>query len=292
MPLSPQRLLTITLSLSLMCAACISNQRSDDAAQPAAQATPAAPAAPAPPETTGASSAPKPPEDAMPSLTGRLEMSRVASGKRLQATTLITSSGHTYLLSYRPMPEHYALLEREVIVRGEHYSPQGQAVSGDHFSVESIALAPGQQPITPTPQALPTPPFVKDLAQLQARQGYWARVQVTIKDHHKPDNESWVSVNLAAPDGTLLRTQVYAHTFESKWLPLKGKTLTLISPIMPFDPSHEPPSAAKALPKPTFSVHSELCSPPELECYSNVELEGDGPLPTAPTTKTKAKQPL
>lgn len=263
------------LLASLSLAACINGQSAQEPA-PAPKAIPAQPETP-----TGASSAPKPPKAAMHTITGRLEMSRVASGKRLQATTLITSSGHTYLLSYRPMPEHYALLEREVIVSGSHYTPQGQAVYGDHYKVESIALAPGQQPIQPAPKALPAPPFAKNLAQLKAREGYWARVEVTIKDHHRPPNERWISVNLAAPDGTLLRTMISEHVFESKWLPLKGQKLTLISAIAPFDQTHEDPSVSKTLPEAAFMVGSTICGAPGLDCVSNVALEGAGPLPKA-----------
>ena len=273
---SPSRIKRgIALLACLSWAACINGQSAQDPA-PAPRAIPAQPEL-----TTGAARAPQPPEAAMHTITGRLEMSRVASGKRLQATTLITSSGHTYLLSYRPMPEHYALLEREVIVSGSHYTPQGQAVGGDHFQVESIALAPGQQPMQPAPKALPAPPFAKDLAQLKAREGYWARVEVTIKDHHRPPDEDWVSVNLAAPDGTLLRTTLSEHVFESQWLPLKGKKLTLISAIAPFDQTHEDPSTSKALPKAAFMVGFTLCDAPGLDCVSNVALEGDGPLPKA-----------
>lgn len=216
-------------------------------------------------------------------------MARVASGKHLQATTITTQSGTVYLLSYRPMPDYYAFLEREVIAQGKHYAPEGQAVSGEHFSATSITLAPGQQPITPAPTSLPAPPWANTKAALAARQDRWIRARVTIQDHYKPPSDSWYQVNLVTEDGTRLRTSVYNHTFESTWLPLKGKPLDIISALYAFDPAHSPQTTPDKLAAADFSIHAEVLNIPNLRAYSNVPLEGDGALPQSPSLKRESE---
>ena len=74
--------------------------------------------------------------------TGILDVERIAGGKRLQATTLECDDGETYILSYRPMLDHLDKIERRVIVRGETYAPEGQAVGGRHLRARSRSTRP------------------------------------------------------------------------------------------------------------------------------------------------------
>lgn len=107
---------------------------------------------------------------------GRFDIDRVPGGKRLQASRLTTDSGAHYLLSYRPMPEHFDKVERRVIVRAVRYYPSGQHVYADHLKVVSMTLAASEAAIDPPPTRLPSPPEIRRRADLRPRVGLWARV--------------------------------------------------------------------------------------------------------------------
>ena len=209
-------------------------------------------------------------------LTGTLDMERVAGGKRLQATTLTLDDGQVVLLDYRPMPQHYALVERRVMAKGRRHMPPPniQAVSAEHFEVESIWAAPGQEPIRPAPRALPAPPYAQDAATLMARRGRWVRVHVTLAGAARV-TDGWYQVNLASPDGTLLSMKVLAHRYESEaWLDLKGQTFTVLGKL-----SAPSTGLAPELPAPAHQLYGQVCGRPGHECVSNVALDGEGDLP-------------
>ena len=213
---------------------------------------------------------------------GLLDMDRVAQGKRLQATTLTDDKGHVHILSYRPMPEYYHFLERRVVVTGTRHSPGGQSVAGPHLQIKQIKLAEGVSAIIPGPRALPAPPFSENHAALQLRMGRWVRVRVTYQGGYRPEGDDWVEVNLAAPDGTRLRTRVYRYLFEGKWTRLKEKPFTIIGKLQPYtSPTRalKPKIFGKPFPAASFSLKAYVCGEPDMSCYSNVPLEGEGHLP-------------
>lgn len=146
-----------------------------------------------------------------------LDMERVAGGKRSQVTTLTTSTD-TYLIGYRPIPKYYAFVEKYVMVEFEEYFPEGQALSGKHARVKSIALAPDETPHNPTPTALPAPPIITTKAQLLKRIDRWVQFDASIIKSYAPKNDSrWRNVHLNGPDGVVIRTTVSQTYFDRAW---------------------------------------------------------------------------
>jgi hypothetical protein len=114
---------------------------------------------------------------------GRLEIDPVPGGKRFQGTFVVLDEGDPIMLSYRPVEEYFAFVERRVVIRGEFMERQPshvQQVSAPHFRVESIELADGEEPIEPTPEELPAPPVVEDVSALEERAGRWAQIVGTL----------------------------------------------------------------------------------------------------------------
>lgn len=132
--------------------------------------------------------------------TGILDVERIAGGKRLQATTLECDDGETYILSYRPMLDHLDKIERRVIVRGETYAPEGQAVGGRHLRARSIHLAEGEAPAPVVEGALPVPPIARSGAEARARVGRWVQI-VGVLVGVKPGDDTWQVVILRLGDG-------------------------------------------------------------------------------------------
>ena len=205
---------------------------------------------------------------------GMLDMSRVSSGKRLQTTSVSTSTGDVYVLSYRPMPDYYAFIERQVIVEGEHYEPQGQAISAKHFSPKALRLAPGEKPRAPAPKFLPAPDFL--LQAPEERIGRWIRARVVMVQSYLPKGSMWVELNIRCTDcGVLIRT-TYPKSKESKYEGLKGETFAVIGKLRRRQKAEgEPIEQAE------YAMYAYVLERRGFECSSNVKLEGDEPLPTS-----------
>lgn len=109
---------------------------------------------------------------------GRLEIDPIAGGKRFQGTWLVTDGADRFLLSYRPIEEYFAYVDRQVVVEGEEYDPdpRTQHIMADHLRVESMELADGETPIEPVPDRLPAPPLLEDSQRFAERDGLWTQV--------------------------------------------------------------------------------------------------------------------
>ena len=72
----------------------------------------------------------------------------IPGAKRLQAVLLRLDDGQEWIRSYRPVPEEMQFFEKRVVVQGRTYrpSPLVQHVTGTHFDLESIELAPSEVP--------------------------------------------------------------------------------------------------------------------------------------------------
>ena len=203
---------------------------------------------------------------------GVLDIARVSSGKRLQTTSIKGEKGVEYVLSYRPMPEYYAFVERKVVAEGEHYEPQGQAIYARHFSASSVKLADGEQPIQPVPKYLPAPDYVED--DMSSFVGRWIRARVSMVDSFLPEGESWVELNLLCEDSKDLIRTSYPQSRTSKYDGLKGKKFSIIGLLRSRAKVDGEPIA-----QPEYAMQAYVLEQPGFECSSNVPLQGSGPLP-------------
>lgn len=162
--------------------------------------------------------------------TARLDMDRLAGGKRLQATTLYLDDGRRLLLSYRAVEKWFKFIDKRVVVKGQHYTnpPDVQSVQADHFRVISIELAPGQTPHAKEPTQLPTPDTVKNKAEFEAHDGRWVQLFATLKTGSKRTDDDWCDALVLLDDGTEIWTSMYKTTFGRVWKPLFGKPVSLI----------------------------------------------------------------
>lgn len=159
-------------------------------------------------------------------------------GKRFQPALLKREDGETWIRSYRPIPEEYRFHDREVVVTGRPYWPSHmvQHVSGVHFELDTIALAPGQKP-NPTTDRMPAPPTVISKAGLTARDGAWAMLKGTLTSVSHDEAEARISAELTLADGAVVhlgplgRASVRAR----EWAPLKGKAVTVLARAMPLE---------------------------------------------------------
>ncbi len=99
-----------------------------------------------------------------------------AQGKRLQEVVLDRDDGQRWIRSYRPIPAEFQYQGRRVRVTGRPYTnpPDVQSVGGTHFSLEAIALAPGEVPRSPLPTTLPPPPLARTAAAARAQAAWYA----------------------------------------------------------------------------------------------------------------------
>jgi hypothetical protein len=126
----------------------------------------------------------EPDEDPVPApqgvetFTGRLEIDPVPQGKRFQGTWLHTDDGDSFVMGYRPVEEYYPFVGRRVVVHGEQvfHPPEVQQISARHLRVDSIELAPGEEPREVIDGLLPAPPVVEDIAGLAEFQSRWVQL--------------------------------------------------------------------------------------------------------------------
>jgi len=191
---------------------------------------PTSPPAKAPTSPPAAAPDDSPKEGELVRHTGRLDMDRLAGGKRLQATVLYLDDGRQVLLSYRPVEKWYKFIDKRVVVQGRHYTnpPHVQSVRADHFRVSSIALAPGETPHPVAPTKLPTPDTVRTRAELEAHDGRWVQLFATLKTGSRHADDDWCDAVALLGDGTEVWTSMYKSSFNRVWKPLFGKQVTLI----------------------------------------------------------------
>ncbi|MEZ4380411.1 MAG: hypothetical protein R3A79_03630 [Nannocystaceae bacterium] len=163
---------------------------------------------------------------------GVLDMDRAPAGKRFQGTWLRRDDGTSLLLSYRPMPEHYHLIERRVVVRGEHYSPQGQAIMAEHFRPVAIELAAGEPDPGPPPTELPLPPRAATGEALRARVGRWAEVHATLVEARPSRRGSdWREVVFRMDDGSEFVAVEAEWVVDKTYRPRFGRRVTVLGSV-------------------------------------------------------------
>jgi hypothetical protein len=202
--------------------------------QPHAQApqAPSGPAIPAPP--TADTSGDALDQRGAEAFDAVLEMDRLVGGKALQATYL-TRGDVRYIVSYRKVPEYYQYVGKRVTVTGVSHQngPNIQSVAGLHFTVQHIALAPGEQPYDPIPTSLPPAPRVDSLAAIKAQGGGWVELHGVVErwgvDEH---NTSRGSLTLRLTDGAITSVSVHGTTAHKRGAALaKGQPATVTAYI-------------------------------------------------------------
>ena len=180
------------------------------------------------------------PEDELQEVEGLFDIERFASYKRFQGSWLHLDGGGKLVLSYRPMLDYAAFVERRVIVRGEHYSPEGQAISARHFRVKSMRLAEGQRPRDDvTDGQLPRPPVVRTLAEFKAREGRWIQLFATLVSA-KADGHFWLDITLKLDDGQQLESKLQKFYFERLEKDPVGERVTILGSVYSTRPQLEP----------------------------------------------------
>lgn len=163
---------------------------------------------------------------------GRYEVAPIAGSKRLQPVVIVLSDGEQLIRAYRPRPAEFHLLDRRVVVLGKAYTdanqdPNVQQVMAPHLEADEIMLAEGEQPFSPHPKNLPTPPLIKDSKGFEARDGRWIRLEGTLESLAPMKDESfWSLASLVLPDGSRVQKN---YTPTSRWQKHTGKQVTVIS---------------------------------------------------------------
>lgn len=80
---------------------------------------------------------------------GTLRIDAQPSGKKFQGVWLERADGSRWVIDYRARQVWTWFADREVIVRGGCYTPEGQAIMAPHFRVERL------RPATPAPGSGP-----------------------------------------------------------------------------------------------------------------------------------------
>lgn len=163
-------------------------------------------------------------------LEGRYEVDPIPGGKRFQGVWLALDDGSRYLISYRPVPDHYAFLNKRVIVQGKPYLPgrDVQHMGATHLTVESINLAAGEVPYEHPPIELPLPPLVRDWYDLTECKDRWVRivgVVVAVKDD--PDGSLGLA-HIRLEDGHELLAR---NAVRNRWEEHVGQSVTVTSRI-------------------------------------------------------------
>jgi hypothetical protein len=158
-----------------------------------------------------------------------LEIDRVAGSKRLQAVSLLCDDDTTVIVTYRPDPQYFSYCGRRVIVEGRpyHNSPLVQSVSGEHFQVTAIELAPGEVPAAATSLA-PPPPLTgrPDAVRLRRR---WVAATGTLGPFATGD-DPWGECTLTLDDGTVAAVEVAERTW-STWRARQGDRVTITAQL-------------------------------------------------------------
>lgn len=221
--------LALGLALGLACTSSSPPEPSPAEPSPAMEDVPAMaavePASTAPPSTE---------PDA---LQGFFDIDRISGGKRFQGSWLELPDGERLVLSYRPLRDYLAYVEKQVVVTGERYQPEGQAISGPHFRVESMRLAEGETARATVPTSLPVPPLCRDQAAVLDRLDRWAQVVGTLVDAHEIGSRGWYEVVLRLDDGTELRLTEFGTMVDHLYRPRFGTRVTITGQLSRADDS-------------------------------------------------------
>jgi hypothetical protein len=161
---------------------------------------------------------------------GRYEVDPIAGGKRFQGAWLILDDGTRYVLSYRPIPAQFAYVDKRVRVTGRPYTPgrDTQHMMAAHFQLDTIELAPGEEPYAEVPVRLPAPPMLHTMDEICKHAGRWAQIITRLVSLEDDPDTYFSKANLELEDGTLV---VALYAAEKLWEPYLGNTITVVSRI-------------------------------------------------------------
>lgn len=176
-------------------------------------------------------------------------MARLPGGKAFQPTTLLLKGGGELLLSYRPMPKYVHLVGEAVVVTGESYSPDGQAVGGDHFKVSAITPKDPTSTHSTRDSFPPTPLFAKH-DQAASLHGRWVHVQGSFdKAANQDEHASWVTLIFKMKADAPIKIRIYQSEFDRKWKALQGKPITIVCELSLFYQNKTPYEREALTPK-------------------------------------------
>jgi hypothetical protein len=160
----------------------------------------------------------------------RYEVDPIPGGKRFQGSWLVLDDGTRYVLSYRPVPEHYRYVDKRVIVTGRPYRPgrDTQHILATHFEVTSMELAPGEIPYTEIPTELPAPPLLRTAEEVYARDGRWGQIVGRLMALEDDPDTQFHNALLQLGDCTFIVARYAALDY---WKPYMGTTMTVMSRI-------------------------------------------------------------
>jgi len=163
---------------------------------------------------------------------GRFDIDRLPQGKRFQGAWLTQDGGESLLLAYRPMPEHFAFVDKRVIVEGRPYSPGGQQIGAEHVRVESLRLADGETAPAQPPTSLPVPPRVETGEELGARVGRWVEVFATlIGEREGTADGDWRTLEFRTGDGSTVITVEASWVVDGTFRAHFGRRVTLLGKV-------------------------------------------------------------
>ncbi len=176
------------------------------------------------------------PPGAIQTYEGRLDMDRLPQSKRFQGTWLELDGGGSLVLAYRPMPEHFALVDRRVVLEARPYSPAGQSIGADHVQLESIRLAEGETALADPPDALPVPPRVQSGEEVGARVGRWVELFATlIGEREDAADGDWRTLEFRLDGGAIVVTVEASWVVDGTFRPHFGERMTLLGKVYERD---------------------------------------------------------
>jgi len=163
-------------------------------------------------------------------LEGRYEVDPIPGGKRFQGAWLVLDDGSRYLISYRPVPDHFCFLNKRVCVQGKPYLPgrDVQHMGATHLEVEAIGLAVGEVPYENPPVELPLPPLVRNWRDLAALDDQWVRVVGVVSAVQDDPDGPLGLAHIRLADGNVLPAR---NALRSRWEGHVGQTVTVTSRI-------------------------------------------------------------
>ncbi len=134
------------------------------------------------------------------------------------------------------MPEHFALVDKRVVLEARPYSPGGQAIGADHVQVESIRLAEGESALAEPPDTLPIPPRVRTAEEVGARVGRWVEVFATlVGEREGAADGDWRTLEFRLDEGAIIVTVEATWVVDKTFRPHFGERMTLLGKVFERD---------------------------------------------------------
>jgi hypothetical protein len=161
---------------------------------------------------------------------GWYEVEPVPGGKQLQAASVVLADGTRLIHSYRPVKDMFCFINKRVMVKGIVMTdagepPEAQQVMAPHIMIETIALAPDEEPYDTVPEKIPDLPFVEHKKNLVRWNDRWAHVYgKLIAVALRPDESVLANAILQIGDGTKL---CFEWVSFSRWTGFVNKDVTV-----------------------------------------------------------------